>query len=204
MTHDAYYSFSAKFAEGKIYEVEQDKLYRKWFDIQPVTLPEDRKGKDRRFSARACALSFSVEYKGDDKSTSTGNLFIEVISVDTEGVPGWALTCEADYLSFYVPQERLAYWLHVPTLKAWLPYWLMKYGIGKAPNDGYHTHGVKVPRKEIGRSSACHGVIRDGIVSTENQQRMWAEYVFAAFAVGGSILLAGVVIAIDQLVRWCQ
>jgi len=202
--HEAHHSFSAKLAEGEIYEAQQDAFYGKWFNIEPVTSGEQRRGKDRRFSAKDYpALRFTVEYKGDDKATDTKNLFVEILSVDTDGTPGWALTSTADFISVYVPQEKIFYWLHAATLRAILPYWFTRYPIGKAPNKGYFTHGILVPRNTMQQSPACLHVFCEGAVPTDKQSMLWAMKCFwpALLVVGGPVL-AGVVVAVNLIVRW--
>lgn len=169
------YEFRQQLIEGEQYAKEQDAFYGTWFDITDVNISEDRRGIDRYFAAKKCPLRFSVQYKGDQKASSTGNLFIEIISVDTDNTPGWALQCDADYLSIYVPSERVFYWISVPLLKACIPFWLIRYDIGQSPNPTYKTHGLKVPRKVIEVSPCCYGLLKAGIIATRNQMSMFSD-----------------------------
>ena len=91
----------------------------------------------------------SVEVKTDELAGRTHNAFIETVSVDTEGKPGWALTCSADILAYYIPGDGLAYLLKPDCLRERLAHWQRCYPTRTAPNRGYRTHGVLVPLAEL-------------------------------------------------------
>ena len=156
-------------AQGDVYEAEQDAIWKKWYHITPATRDEDRQGIDRHFEAKACPIKFTMQYKGDDRASSSGNLFIEVISIDCTGDHGWAIRCAADYLSIYIPDERYCYWIYMPHLKVCVPWWLTRFPIAKADNDGYQTHGILVPRKVVEVSWCCHGVYKEGVLRASSQ-----------------------------------
>jgi hypothetical protein len=170
------YRFDKQLAIGEKYEEEQDAFYQKWFNISASTPKENRIGIDRHCGVKLFPLQFTLQYKGDDKATDTGNLFIEVISVDEKSVPGWAIRCAADYLSIYIPRENEFYWIHTPLLKAIVPFWAVKHSIGKTENEEYNTHGLLVPRETVEASGCCHGVFRPSVVSLGKQTTMFSTF----------------------------
>jgi len=99
----------------------------------------------------------SVEVKRDARSEQTGRICIELVSVDARPrgrdlKPGWALTCEADWLLIVQPKCGRAFWLRPLALRARLPRW-EHYASSRSggcieystPNDGYCTTGICVP-----------------------------------------------------------
>lgn len=138
---------------GKKHEYELDDYFRKDWLIEELTLDQERAGLgDRRFTNKQTGKSLLVEYKSDESATRTGNAFIETISVDTANKPGWAYTCRADYLFYYLPLDKLIYVLRPVTIRLCLPLWQAKYRTAytnKEQNKGYRTHGVLVPLHKI-------------------------------------------------------
>jgi len=166
------HQFASKLREGKEHERELDKVFSKWFHIEPATKEEDRRGIDRRFIAKAFPCRIAVQYKGDARAEETGRLFIELVSVFVEGQskkPGWAIKCDAEWLIMWLPLKRYAYILSVYLLKTWAPFWYLQYPIRSIPNEGYRTEGVAVPIKDIEKSAVLVGIYKDGIISTERQ-----------------------------------
>lgn len=120
---------------------------RGW-NITPTTPHEERRLQlgDRHF--RKGGLHYLVEYKSGIQTAATGNVFLETISVDSAGKPGWVFTCQADYIFYaallnkkvlvFIPDKlRLVIrdlQRQFPTVKT-----------GKRQNEGYDTHGVIVP-----------------------------------------------------------
>ncbi len=168
-----YHDFKAKLAEGEAYAKEQDAIYSSKFNIRPSTPEEDRRGIDRHFKAKACPFEFTMQYKGDERAATSGNLFIEIISVDTTMAPGWAIKCEADYMSIYVPQERHVYLLHVRMLHIWVPAWLMRWPVTQAQNKHYKTHGILIPRKAIAKEPPCMWSHEVGTVAGPQLNLAW-------------------------------
>jgi hypothetical protein len=169
------HKFADSKREGDKGEEQQDAFYRKWFHIDPVDLPTDKKGIDRRFRARHCPYEWNVQYKLDRRAQSSGNLAIEVVSVTTSGKAGWAILCGADVISVVLPEHKKYYLLSVTLLRMWVPAWLLKYPIRPSPNDGYETMNLLVPCKIIAVSTPCLGVFEEGVVRTDHQMNMaWA------------------------------
>jgi hypothetical protein len=132
---------------------------QRWY-ITPTSKRRQRQEIDRDYVLKQYdSIKYTVEYKADRLAATYGNLFIELLSNDATGALGWALRCDADLLFIFVRDDMDVYILSVPNLKFMVPYWCMKYEIGKSPNNGYRTHGLKVPRAEVEQSVACLGKI---------------------------------------------
>lgn len=154
------YKFDTQHAIGKEHEARLDAFFSRWFNITHATPEQQRRGIDRVFVAKAYPFMVShVEYKADVKASLTGNLFIEILSNDSKKLPGWGVKCDAQWVVVYVPDEGEIYILGTGLLHLLVPIWLMKWEIGKVPNDGYRTHGIKVPRKVVQASNACLEVL---------------------------------------------
>ena len=144
------YDFRKQLAIGERYERQLDAFFCQWpVDIRPATAEEQRRGIDRVFTSRATGSVDTMEYKADDKAGRTGNAFIETVSVDVTGKPGWAVSSQADYLVYLVTRPMTVYLIGMKRLRAALPRWKMKYPTVKAQNDGYCTLGVLVPLDEL-------------------------------------------------------
>ena len=111
-----------------------------------VTRDEQRRGIDRRL-----APGVSIEYKTDSRAQHTHNAFIETVSVDTADKPGWAFSCTATILAYYVLGDELVYVFQPSHLRDLIPAWLAKFPTRQAQNDGYVTKGVCVPLAELER-----------------------------------------------------
>lgn len=154
------HEWKEKYEEGKSYEAEQDAIFSRWFLAEPVNEAVDRSGIDRKFTTREFPFHFTVQYKADVRAADTGRLFIEVISNDRRGTPGWGIKCEANIISVYIPQRRVVYLLSAPLLRMFVPIWYMQFAIHKAQNDGYATHGICVPVAVVEESAVCLHVMR--------------------------------------------
>ena len=145
------YDFDEQKAKGNAGEQFLDRWFGAEYDIRPATRHGQRRGIDRVFSHRQTGRRLAVEYKTDYKAAQTGNAFVETVSVDTAGKPGWAHSSKADYLVYYVPGDGLIYVLALETLRRQLPRWVRQYSLRSAQNEGYATHGVLVPLAEFER-----------------------------------------------------
>ena len=144
------YDFRTQLAIGERYELQLDAFFGQWaVDIRPATAEEQRRGIDRVFTSRATGAVDTMEYKADDKAGRTGNAFIETISVDTTGKPGWAVASQADYLVYLVTDPETIYLVRMRRLRTALPRWQAKYPTKVAQNIGYCTYGVLVPLHEL-------------------------------------------------------
>jgi hypothetical protein len=138
------YSFNAKLSEGEFWERELDRRFSQWYTIAPASDAEQRKGIDRIFQSLDGAV-WTVQYKADSKAAQTGNAFVELVSVDKSGVKGWAYTCQAQLLLYYVPPAATIYVVPVVSLKLALARWQGEYQRRTIPNKGYNTIGLLVP-----------------------------------------------------------
>lgn len=140
------YQFGQQLSVGAMHEGEIDRfavsiLHVK---IRPATPEQQCMGIDRIW-ARRDGRQQSVEYKADIAAARTGNLFVETVSVDAAGRPGWAYTSLAQLLVQYVPGLARVIISRMMTVKERLPGWLASYPLQPVPNEGYNTVGVLVP-----------------------------------------------------------
>lgn len=138
------YDFNRQLADGEVGEAFLDDFFRsRGHTIRLATREEQRQGVDR-FITAPDGREMKVEYKTDHLAARTGNAFVETVSVDTAGKPGWALTTQADYVVYYVPPLFIVV-LPIMSLRWALPGWMREYPSRRAANDGYQTHGLLVP-----------------------------------------------------------
>lgn len=147
------YRFDVQLRKGEGAERQLDEYFGEYCLVEPASLAEQRAGVDRYFTDRQSGHRFSVEYKADFLAHRTGNAFVETVSVDTAGKPGWSTTSHASYLLYFVVEDLLVYMIPMDRLRALLPGWARSYRKARAVNDGYTTHGVLVPLVEFERHS---------------------------------------------------
>lgn len=147
------YSFVEQLAQGKRHEAFLDSYFATDFYIRPASADEERLGIDRHFTLKSSGQRFTVQYKADSTASRTGNAFIETVSVDRDSVPGWAYTCTADYLIYYIPPMGLAYLVQPWAIRERVKHWQKKFQCRSIPNKGYKTIGILVPLDEIERIS---------------------------------------------------
>lgn len=146
------YGFATQLALGEQYERRLDEFFSQWaVDIRPATAEEQRQGIDRFFTHRASGTVDAMEYKADDKAGRTGNAFVETVSVDVTGKPGWAVASQARFLVYLVVEPEAIYLVSMRQLRAALPRWRAAYPEVAAQNDGYRTLGLLVPLHELDR-----------------------------------------------------
>jgi hypothetical protein len=140
------YDFKTQLAVGEKSEEQLDELFSQWYTCHPVDMDMQRKGIDRIFT-KEDGTRITVQYKIDYKTQKTGNAFIETVSVDVKNIPGWAYTCEADYIVYRVPGYSPTDVHIIPTkaLQEALPKWEQTYKTRGAKNRGYMTYGLLVP-----------------------------------------------------------
>lgn len=144
--------FDKSLPKGKEGESALDRYFQRWFHIHPARIEEEQAfGFDRIFVRRDNGKTLTIEYKSDDRYQDTGNAFIETTSVDSANKPGWAKTCKADLLCYYLVADGLVYAVKPDDIRAALPVWEKRYPVGKASNDGYTTIGLLVPMHEFKR-----------------------------------------------------
>lgn len=145
------YDMERQLRQGETAERFLDSYFRDEFDIRPVSREQQRQGIDRIFTRRKDGQELKIEYKADKRAAQTGNAFVETISVDTTGKQGWAFTCQADFLLYYVVGVGPLYILRPGDIKKRVAQWQRKYPARHIPNDGYHTVGLLVPLDEFER-----------------------------------------------------
>lgn len=141
--------FKDKLAEGQTIEARLDRYFEKNYEVLHATPAGQRAGIDRYFCDRDTGARASVDYKADFRAVQTGNAFIEMVSVDTNGKPGWAVASQAMWVLYFLPQTGKLYVLRMETLREKIPLWSTWYRVADAQNDSYKTSGLLVPLTEL-------------------------------------------------------
>jgi hypothetical protein len=145
------YSFKQQLAQGKRAEEYIDTLFIDKFFIAKATREDERRGIDRHYTKRGNGRKYTIQYKVDKKASEAGNAFIEIVSVDTQGIPGWAYTCQADFIFYYIDNIGPIYILRPKDIKRKLETWKAKYTTLEIENKTYKTAGIIVPLNELER-----------------------------------------------------
>lgn len=145
------YSFEKQLKQGKKHEMFLDDYFRDRFEIEEASMDEERLGIDRYFIDRRNGRRYAIQYKADKTAARTGNAFVETVSVDSNNTPGWAHTCTADFIIYYVVGCGPAYVIRPDEIRERLSHWQRAYRERRIPNDGYHTVGLLVPLDEFER-----------------------------------------------------
>jgi hypothetical protein len=145
------YQFDTQLAKGQTYEELLDERFSELHFITPATPQQQRQGIDRVYRPRSAPHQIMyIEYKADSTAARTGNAFVETVSVDTTGRPGWAVASQADWLFYLVPGVcEVLYIVRMADLRAQLPKWQRTCEQRRIPNEGYHTVGLLVPLDEF-------------------------------------------------------
>lgn len=145
------YSFVEQLEMGEAGEQILDEYFSKWYDIKPATPQEQRQKKiDRWFRHKDSPNpnSTPIEYKTDDKTDRTGNLFIETWSNEGKRVPGWVYSTWADVVIYFALPDTL-YIMKTMWLRSRVSEWQGTYGTRSVKNKGYRTIGIPVPTKVV-------------------------------------------------------
>lgn len=145
------YDMRQQLKEGESAEMYLDSFFQDEFAIRPATRQQQRVGIDRIFTRRTDGREWAIEYKADKTAGRTGNAFVETVSVDTANKPGWALTCTADFILYYIVGIGPLYILRPKDIKAKMQEWQRRYPERRIPNGTYHTVGILVPLDEFER-----------------------------------------------------
>jgi len=140
------YRFDVQMAKGQRGEAVLDAYFARWFDITPATRWQQRRGIDRVFVGRLHGQRITMEYKVDSTAGRTGNAFVEVQVGDR---CGWAVTCHADLLTYYVPGCRRGYIVRPAGIRAKLDDWREVYETRTIANSHYDAIGILVPLDEL-------------------------------------------------------
>jgi hypothetical protein len=139
----------AQFKQGKDIEAWLDYYFTtQGWHITQTTPHEERVLHigDRHFSRNG--KRYTIEYKSGIQSYYTGNIFLETVSVDTQQIPGWVYTCQADYL-FYAALLNEVILIFKPShLRSKIHSLKKQFREVKTShqqNDGYNTHGLLIP-----------------------------------------------------------
>ena len=144
-----HYSFSTQHKLGKDGEQIIDQWVSKLYKVTDVSdVQKYQEAGIDRVIERTDGTSVTVEYKFDIAAKRTGNLFFETVSVDTQHIPGWGWTSQADYWIFLVPEQeiivmrpgklRSLVWQHQTVLEE-----------RTVSNKNYKTLGVPVPLPDV-------------------------------------------------------
>lgn len=138
-----------QFRNGKEVEKFLDIHFRgKGFEIRETTYHEERVLHlgDREFSKDG--KSFFVEYKSGIQTFHTGNVFLETVSVDTNGKPGWVYTSKANFVLYacllngkilvFLPEQLRD---NLDSLKQQFK----EKSTSQKQNNGYNSRGLIVP-----------------------------------------------------------
>lgn len=139
--------------QGKRYEDFLDGYFEPEWLIAPMPEYWERKYffGDRIFVRRSDYKQVQfIEYKSDESASRTGNLFIETVSVDSTvpPKPGWAVTCQANFIFYYLPLDSKILIFRPNVLRDNLESWRHRYReVPTAPgkNSGYQTWGILLP-----------------------------------------------------------
>lgn len=102
-----------------------------------------------------------VEYKSGIQTYYTGNVFLETVSVDTENIPGWVYTCQADYIIYATLLNKKLLIFRPADLRQRIEELKQRFltlKTNKGQNIGYNTHGVIVPL-EVAESELTYKII---------------------------------------------
>lgn len=146
------YSFVEQLEKGKQGEAVLDEYFSKWYHIRQATLQEELKGKyDRWFKPKGMQDIpwIPVEYKSDELTDKTGNIFIETYSSIERNRYGWAWTTKADKVIYYALPDTI-YIIDVAQLRGRMGEWHKEKRKTKdVKNKGYTSQGYAIPTREI-------------------------------------------------------
>lgn len=140
------HNFNESVNRSEEHNKKLDSFFSKWYEIIRMPLTTDKIGIDRLWSDKETHVKYSVEYKADERTADTKNAFVETVSVDKTNAPGWAYTCAAQFIVYYIPQWNKAWIMNTIAIKNRVEEWKQKYRQVKAVNEnGYTTYGIAVP-----------------------------------------------------------
>lgn len=154
------YDFTTKLQQGEAEEKQLDIFFAKWFTIVKADPYQQRQGIDRFFYRKKNNEKLSIQYKSDFRADKTGNCFVEIVSSSEDASPGWAWSCSADILIYYLPNSGVAYLVSIPILKnpnlpPYLLMWAKQFPWRsiKNTNNGraWTTQGILVPILEFSK-----------------------------------------------------
>lgn len=147
------YDFVEQLEKGKEWEKVLDDYFSRWYDIKMVGMQDERRGIDRKFKPKDENYQgdyTNVEYKADEKTQDTGNIFVEVWSVVELGRYGWAWTSEADIIAYLAIPDKI-YMFKPEKIRTKIRYWQNRYKTKAVSNKTYTSAGILVPEKEFAK-----------------------------------------------------
>lgn len=140
------YDFNEQLDKGKRWEMEIDEIASVYFDIEKVSVSQDRSGTDRIWThKKSKMMTMPVQYKGDEKADKYKNAFIEITSCENPYKPGWAIKCSSIILIHYMPISKVIRILSLPLIKYALLAWSFNYELKRVSNYGWVTLGYAIP-----------------------------------------------------------
>ena len=113
------------------------------YEVHVAELEDELRGIDRFLTRPADVTVTSLDAKHDRLAHRTGNVFLETVSNDQSGRPGWALTSEADWILYHVVAERRVLLFLTSELRD-VAGW-SRWRERSVRNEGYRTVGQLVP-----------------------------------------------------------
>lgn len=139
------YNFEDQLNKGKDSEALLDEYFKRWYTVENVPIEFEKKLHYDRLFVRPDGSQVAVEYKTDYMGHQTGNLIVEVVSSDAHDTPGWAYTCRADMLVWWIVGTGELLGASPSAIREKLPEWRSMYRQVKIRNEGYNTLGIAVP-----------------------------------------------------------
>jgi hypothetical protein len=133
---------------SEVAEFLDDWYAERGWSIEPTTRHEERDLclGDRHF--RRGNKHYLIEYKSGIQTFYTGNLFLETISVDSQGKLGWVYTCRADFIFYAMLLNHKILVFRPVFLRDQITNLKAQFRETKTrnnQNDTYDTHGLIVP-----------------------------------------------------------
>lgn len=148
------YSFREQLDIGKQGEEKLDAyFYALGTEIRCANMFEQKRGIDRWFRAKDGDRVYTVEYKTDEKTQKTGNVFVETISNNQTGALGWAVKGLADFVIYYAVGIEEAAVIRSEKLREKIAEWFFSYPTKAVKNRGYMTYGILVPWEEFKKAA---------------------------------------------------
>lgn len=150
------WNFDRQLKAGNECEGRLDAIFSPWYHIKVIPGEQQRAiGYDRLYTDKETGRVFRVEHKCDWKTKTTGNVFIETVSKDTSGKPGWVYASKADILIYWpVGMGFICIASMKRVREKFLKDWLTQYHLASAQNETYTTKGILVPLDEF--TSVCN------------------------------------------------
>jgi hypothetical protein len=142
------YNFHDQLHKGVSGEQRLNLYFSKWFDIKP---PAHRNGQtDRIFVSKIEKRRFHIQYKCDEHTKKTGNVFLETVSVDYNNTPGWLYTYDDELKLIYYAVPKIIYFADMGVIKSHYIPIVNQYREVPVLNEEYITRGILVPIGDFG------------------------------------------------------